>query len=257
MNVRELVEAYFDRLNAEDWDGLAELFHPEAELEAPGFPHAKGREAVATYFRSALSIYPEHFDDPVRIIVAGDTATVNIHYEGKLANGHALSFDAVDVFDIKDGLIHQETSWYDSYEVRRELLAGRARDDGAQGQRARLRMAVADTKGEAHALGGRWTNGSAPPALCVPAFLLDVPGELTAEAAERAPAGFALLVRGATSIAPGSLDRRPAGGCDGELAAEVGVPWAVDLQLDDIKPGPGALVAASGPDGSANAVFVA
>ena len=37
MDPRELVQAYFDRLNAEDWDGLAELFHPEAELEAPAF----------------------------------------------------------------------------------------------------------------------------------------------------------------------------------------------------------------------------
>ena len=31
------------------------------------------------------------------MIVAGDTVTVEIHYDGKLANGHQLSFDAVDI----------------------------------------------------------------------------------------------------------------------------------------------------------------
>jgi len=257
MNVREAVQAYFDRLNAEDWDGLAELFHPDAELEAPGFPRKKGREAVTTYFRSALSIYPEHFDDPVRVVVAGDTATINIHYEGKLANGYPLSFDAVDVFDFKDGLIYQETSWYDSHEVRRELLEGRARDDGPQGARARLRLAVADLRGEAHALGGRWSNGSAPAVLCVPAVVLDVDGELTVQRAAQAPAGYALLVRGASSIEPGALDGRPAGGWDCEEAPDASMPWAVDLQLGDIKPGQGALVAAAGTAGAANAIFIA
>jgi uncharacterized protein len=264
MNPREIVQAYFDRLNAEDWDGLAELFHPEAELEAPGFPRQKGREAVSTYFRSALSIYPEHFDDPVRVIVAGDTATVDIHYEGKLANGHQLSFDAVDVFDFRDGLIYQETSWYDSYEVRRALLRGRARDAGPQGDRARLRLVLTDTRGEAHAIGGRWFTGQAPEALCVPAVLLDVEGELTAERAAQEPSGWALLVRGADSIAEGVLDARPAGGCAGEVApGEVAagapngaVPWVVDLRLDGIPPGSGALVAAAGPGAAANAVFV-
>lgn len=257
MNVRELVQAYFDRLNAEDWDGLAELFHPDAELEAPGFPRRKGREAVSTYFRSALSIYPEHFDDPVRVIVAGDTATVNIHYEGKLANGHPLSFDAVDVFDIRDGLIYEETSWYDSHEVRRALLEGRARDAGPQGDRARLRLAIADIRGDARALGGRWTNGAAPAALCVPAVVIDVDGELTAERAARAPAGYALLGRGVTSVAPGALEGRPAGGCDGDCAADGAMPWLAGLELGGLEPTEGVLVATAGTDGAANAVFIA
>jgi ketosteroid isomerase-like protein len=256
MNVREVVQAYFDRLNAEDWDGLGQLFHPDAELWAPGFPRTKGRDEVTKYFRAALSIYPEHYDDPVRVVVAGDTATINIHYEGKLANGHRLSFDAVDVFDFRDGLIYQETSWYDSHEVRRALLQGRALGAGPEGERARLRLALADVQGRVSALGGRWSGAPAPDALCVPAVLIEAEGELTAQRAGQEPAGWALLVRGADVIAPGALDGRPAGGCDGELAIDGDMPWAVGLTLGGIEPGPGALVASSGPDGAANAVFL-
>jgi ketosteroid isomerase-like protein len=257
MNMREVVQAYFDRLNAEDWDGLGELFHPDAELWAPGFPRTKGREQVTKYFRSALSIYPEHYDDPVRVVVAGDTATINIHYEGKLANGYRLSFDAVDVFDFRDGLIYQETSWYDSHEVRRALLQGRALNDGPEGERSRIRLALADVQGRANGLGGRWSNGAAPAALCLPAVLVAAEGELTVERAAQEPAGWALLVRGADAIAPGALAGRPAGGCDRELAVDGETPWIVELSLDGIEPGPGALVATSGPDGAANAVFLA
>jgi len=256
MRPSELVQAYFDRLNAEDWDGLAELFHPEAELEAPGFPRTKGRDQVSAYFRSALSIYPEHFDDPVRVIVAGDTVTVNIHYEGRLAGGQRLSFDAVDVFDLRDGLIYAETSWYDSFEVRRELLRARAREAGHDGDRARLRLALADVRGRAHALGGRWTNGGVADALCVPAVLIDVEGVLTAERAAREPAGWALLVRGADAIAEGALAGRLAGGCSGELDGGRVAPWAVGLALAGIDAGAGVLVSSPGGDGAANAVFI-
>ncbi len=245
-------------MNAEDWDGLGQLFHEEAELEAPGFPRKQGRQAVQAYFRSALSIYPVHYDDPVRVVISGNTATVNIHYEGDLANGYHLSFDAVDVFDMRDGLIGELTSWYDSYDVRRALLQGRARDQGPQGDRARLRLALADTGGQAHALGGRWNNGAGPPALCVPALLVEVEGELTAERAAAAPPGWALLVRGGSSIAAGALDGRPAGGWDDHQLPDTGtVPWAVDLSLDGIEPGRGALVSAPGPDRDAHAVFIA
>ncbi len=257
MDPRELVQAYFDRLNAEDWDGLAELFHPEAELEAPGFPRKKGREQVAAYFRSALSIYPEHYDDPVRVIVADDTVTVEIHYDGKLANGHALSFDAVDVFDLRDGLIYAETSWYDSFEVRRELLRGRARNAGADGERARLRLALADVRGDVHVLGGRWAGSGADAAICVPAMLIDVEGELTAERAAREPDGWALLVRGADAVAEGALDGRPAGGCAGELEGPGSMPWAVGLALGEIRAGAGALVAPPAASGAAHAMFIA
>lgn len=51
MNARELVAAYFERMNAEDWEGLGQLFHQEAELEAPGF----GASAAASRYRPTFA----------------------------------------------------------------------------------------------------------------------------------------------------------------------------------------------------------
>jgi ketosteroid isomerase-like protein len=115
---RAAIAGYFAAINGEDWDALADLFHDDAELRAPGTAPRLGGAAVATYFRDALAPYPVHRDEPTREIYAGDVVTVEIHFEGTLAGGGTLAFDAVDVFDLLDGRIHRLSSWYDSHYVR-------------------------------------------------------------------------------------------------------------------------------------------
>lgn len=119
--MREVLDRYFSSINGEDWEGLASLFHAEAELRAPGTRTLRGGDEVAGYYRAALGPYPVHRDEPTRVLISGSSATVEIHFDGRLANGSPLSFDAVDVFDFRDGLIHRLSSWYDSHQVRRDL----------------------------------------------------------------------------------------------------------------------------------------
>jgi ketosteroid isomerase-like protein len=118
------VEAYFEGINAERYDDVGALFAPDGVLVAPGVAPRRGPAEVADYFRAALRLYPEHYDDPTRIIDAGTTVTVEIHFTGRLENGHPLEFDAVDVFDLDgDGRIARLSSWYDSHAVRKALRA--------------------------------------------------------------------------------------------------------------------------------------
>jgi ketosteroid isomerase-like protein len=131
--IRQTIDAYFECINHELWDRLAQLFSADAELRAVGARPRTGRDDIGTYFREALGPYPEHRDEPTRIIPAGQTVTVEIHFEGRLGNGHPLAFDAVDVFDFRGDRIQRLTSWYDSAQVRRDLRiasAGVAADSG-------------------------------------------------------------------------------------------------------------------------------
>jgi ketosteroid isomerase-like protein len=117
-----VTHAYFDAINGERYDEVARLFAADGVLWAPGTKPRAGHEAIANYFRAALTPYPEHYDEPTRLIVAGLTVTVEIHFSGKLGNGAPLEFDAVDVFDYDDdGQITKLTSWYDPHRVRRLL----------------------------------------------------------------------------------------------------------------------------------------
>jgi ketosteroid isomerase-like protein len=115
------LDAYFDGLNSERYDDVVALFADGAELIAPGTPPRSGAD-LGEYFRAALRPYPEHRDEPTRVILAESTATVEITFTGALASGERMEFDAVDVFDFDDaGKIVRLSSWYDSHAVRRRL----------------------------------------------------------------------------------------------------------------------------------------
>ena len=118
------VHAYFEGINDERYDDVGALFADDGVLTAPGVSPRVGPEQIAAYFRKALTHYPKHYDDPVRIIEAGSVVTVEIHFTGELENGAPMEFDAVDVFDLDDaGRIVKMSSWYDSHAVRKTLRA--------------------------------------------------------------------------------------------------------------------------------------
>lgn len=119
-NPPQAILDYFDAINTEDWDKLASLWTEDAELNVVAARPRRGREDVLTYYPRALAPFPQHYDDPVRISVAGDVVTVEIKFTGELADGRPVEFDAVDVFDMRDGKLWKMSSWFDIEHIRRQ-----------------------------------------------------------------------------------------------------------------------------------------
>jgi uncharacterized protein (TIGR02246 family) len=128
---RDLIARYFAAINAEDYAGVAALFAPDAEVVPAGGRPRRGRAEIAAYYAKILAPFPEHHDEPVRVVVSGDDVTVEIAYRGVLANGREVAFDALNVYRLAGGLIARLTQWYDTDRVRRMLLEGQAAGDGA------------------------------------------------------------------------------------------------------------------------------
>lgn len=123
------MQAYFDAINGEDFAAIDRLFTADAEVIAPGTAPRRGPIEIADYLRAALAPYPDHVDRPTRVIDAGATVVVEIRFDGGLASGERIAFDAVDVFDIHpDGRITRLSSWYDSHAVREQLRTARLRE---------------------------------------------------------------------------------------------------------------------------------
>jgi ketosteroid isomerase-like protein len=116
---RSVVEAYFAAINADRFADLAPLWHADGELHAVGAPARIGRHAVLGHFPAVLAGYTRHHDLVTRWIEAGDTLVTEIRFSGELADGRPVDFDAVDVFDLADGLITRLSSWYDTRAVAR------------------------------------------------------------------------------------------------------------------------------------------
>ena len=117
------IVTYFDAINNEDWDRLATVWRDDAELIATGARPRVGIDEIVRYYPKTLAPWKQHFDDPTRFVVAGDTVTVEIHFSGRSADGIAVEFDAVDVFDLVEGKIRRVTNWYDTATVRALLPA--------------------------------------------------------------------------------------------------------------------------------------
>jgi uncharacterized protein (TIGR02246 family) len=115
------ITEYFRAINDEDWDALASLWVDDAELRVVAARPRFGRDDVLTYYPKALAPYPKHHDDPVRVSVAGDVVTVEIRFTGATADDRPIEFDAVDVFDMRDGKLWKMSSWFNIEDVRRQL----------------------------------------------------------------------------------------------------------------------------------------
>jgi ketosteroid isomerase-like protein len=116
-----IVARYFACVNAEDWVGLESLWHVDGEWRAVGARPRVGRGEVIDYFTSLFEPWSAHRDEPVRVILAGDVATVEVRFEGVTREGTSVAFDAVDVFDFEAGLIRRISNWYDLVYVRQKL----------------------------------------------------------------------------------------------------------------------------------------
>jgi len=117
----DVVARYFAAIDAEDFDTLRRLLHPDVALTACGSRPRRGSEAVLDLFAKIFERFPVHSDRPTRLICDGPTVVAEIHFEGRSATGTDVTFEAVDVFDIVDGRIVRLTQWLDSAHLERQL----------------------------------------------------------------------------------------------------------------------------------------
>src|ERR1700751_1510425 len=110
---RQLVQRYFDCLNSDDFEGLRDVFAADAELRAVGARPRDGIDEIVAYFPRIFGFWAEHRDDPVRVLVCGDTITAEVRFVGTTPAGKRVEFDAVDVIDLEDGRIKRLSNWYD------------------------------------------------------------------------------------------------------------------------------------------------
>jgi ketosteroid isomerase-like protein len=117
----EVVRRYFACLDAEDWPTMRTLWNEDAELRAVGTRPRNGADAVVEYFSRIFAPWREHTDAPSRFIAQGNTIVVEVTFSGTTRDGRAVSFDAVDVFDLVGGRIQRLSNWYDVVYARRVL----------------------------------------------------------------------------------------------------------------------------------------
>jgi ketosteroid isomerase-like protein len=123
--MRDVALRYFACLDAEDWVQMAELWTEDGRMLAVGARPRDDRDQVLAYFGKLFTPWQHHEDRPTRLIVAeADQAVVaEVTFLGTTQDGRDVRFEAVDVFDFRDGRICKLTNWYDIAYARKTLAA--------------------------------------------------------------------------------------------------------------------------------------
>ena len=123
-----VVARYFQYLNAERWDEMAELWDQDARLDASGARPRVGTEQILEYFQKAFAPYAQHDDAPPQVLVDGGRASVDIHYVGVTHDGRDVVIDAHSEYEIERGRIVTLTTRYDIERARQDLSPSPVRE---------------------------------------------------------------------------------------------------------------------------------
>jgi uncharacterized protein (TIGR02246 family) len=121
--IEALARRYFDAINAEHWQALRPLWHPDATFVAVGARTRTGPDEIVELFQKLFTPWAEHDDQPTRFITQGGTTAVEVLFTGTTHDGRTVQFEAIDVIDAEGGQIRSLKNWYDVAHVRK-LLEG-------------------------------------------------------------------------------------------------------------------------------------
>jgi ketosteroid isomerase-like protein len=121
--MRQVVLRYFRCLDTEDWEGMAEIWCRDGVLRAVGARPRDDRDAVIEYFSKLFRPWVKHEDKPTRLVISERDGTVlaEVTFTGTSRDGLEHTFDAIDVFDFRDGRIARLSNWYDIDYARKSI----------------------------------------------------------------------------------------------------------------------------------------
>ncbi|MBZ5700864.1 MAG: nuclear transport factor 2 family protein [Acidobacteriia bacterium] len=118
------VQGYFDAVHASQPDALAACFAEDAEVHFPMQELVVGRGKIREFYAGVFVFYARRHDEITAVYQSanGDVAT-EIHFDGTTGDGKDVTFDAVDVFTVRNNKIQKLRIFYDSAKVLQMLGA--------------------------------------------------------------------------------------------------------------------------------------
>lgn len=108
---RAQLRAMFARIDATDWDALAELFHPDLVYARPGYPALIGLERVLRFYREERQV-ASGTHEIEGIVVDGDAAACWGRMRGVLKDGSAADVRFAEVYRFEGGKVRTRRSYF-------------------------------------------------------------------------------------------------------------------------------------------------
>ena len=117
-----LIHEFFRRFDAEDVDGLLDLFTDDCSFSMILYERdLRGKAELAEFFRMHISNWREHREWATSVLVEGDAGASELHFEGVTTAGKRVVMDNLNVWDFEGGLIKRIRVYADTAPIREAL----------------------------------------------------------------------------------------------------------------------------------------
>jgi len=139
----EVAAGIFESFQRRDLDAVARMQHDDIEEDFVAVGVYRGKPAVRAFFEELFAAVPDLIMTLDRILADGVHATVQWHitgtfsggpFQGVHATGRRIELKGVDVMHIVDGLLVDNTIYYDGLSFARQ--SGMLPSAGSRGDRA-------------------------------------------------------------------------------------------------------------------------
>ena len=118
MDTREVVEKYFESVNAGDWDTWLTLFDENIVMDEQLAGHVEGIDVLRGAVGALKKGYSRFKNHPLEVVVEGDRAMVTWHIEAANAKGVPIDAKGVNYFKVRNGKITYMANFHDTVPFR-------------------------------------------------------------------------------------------------------------------------------------------
>lgn len=114
METKEVIDRYYETVNAGDWDAWLELFQDDLVIDEQLAGHAEGIDVLRGGVDAMKRGYSKFQMHPQHIVISGDEACVIWHCEAANAAGDPIDARGANYFKMEDGKIAYMANFHDS-----------------------------------------------------------------------------------------------------------------------------------------------
>jgi ketosteroid isomerase-like protein len=114
METKEVIDRYYETVNAGDWDSWLELFADDIVIDEQLAGHAEGIDVLRGAVGAMTRGYSKFLMHPQHVVISGDEACVIWHCEAANAAGDPIDARGANYFKMEDGKIAYMANFHDS-----------------------------------------------------------------------------------------------------------------------------------------------
>lgn len=114
MNTKEVIEKYYNFVNAGDWENWLALFDNNIVLDEQLAGHLEGLETLRGAVGGLKKGYSKFLMHPLQTVIEGEQACVLWHCEAANAKGVPIEAKGANFFQVKNGKIVYMSNFHDT-----------------------------------------------------------------------------------------------------------------------------------------------